>query len=345
MVIRNVRRNFIVEIVRALCFVVLFGATPLLCRGDLTEELEAKMQALVADLEFGLPSYASQAKLEIESGPDSLHWFRGTADMKCFVEGNRELGNREFRKADWKLDTVDDTTSSTLVNKDGFPFNPGLFAFRNCSRSLVKYKSVFYDLDNVQIKGLVANRWDRTDGRSIQSSCVAIEPITWPLIYTTAFSRGMDQGKPLFRHFVETSLCGKVTVINSSTVKSTWYSKATTPSGQRLVFKDITFQRDLPTSVETYSYQAGFQDANDLPDRKKCVLINQVKTKWTKVDDVSVPEIVTARLQNAGFQEVSELTLTVKIKFWTERTKEYEEMKKVADEAFAAVEKISTKAK
>lgn len=335
----------VIKIARALCVVVLCAATPLLCYGDLAEELESKMQALVADLEFGLPSYASQARLEIESGPDSLHWFRGTADMKCFVEGNRELGNREFRKADWKLDTVDDTTSATLVNKDGKPFNPGLFAFRNCSRSLVKYKDVYYDLDNVQIEGLATNRWNRTDGRSIQSSCVAIEPITWPLIYTTAFSRGMDQGKPLFRHFVETSLCGKANMIDSSTVHSTWYSKGTTPSGHRLVFKDITFQGDLPSSVETYSYQSGFQDADHLPDRKKCVLINQVKTKWTKVDDVSVPEIVTARLQNAGFQEVSELIMTVKIKFWTERAKEYEEMKKVAEEAFAAVEKIPTKAK
>ena len=222
---------------------------------------------------------------------------------------------------------------------------PNVFDFKICSRSTLKYRGINYDLERRVFEGNPGDKWEVTDKRGIESSCVAIDPLTWPFVITTTFSRGWDQGKSMLRHYFSTSLCANATQTDSRTVLSVWYSKATTSDGKRLVYQNITFKDGLPTVIESLSYQAGFRDMSELPIRKKCRLINNVETTWTQVDDVPVPEKVVAQLKNAGHREVNELSLNVRLKYWSEGSKEYEAIKKVADQAAKEIDKINSPAK
>jgi len=310
-----------------------------LCDDTLTNELQANMTKLLADHEFGLPTYASEALMEIESSPDSVHWFQGKAKFTYFL-----TDQLEFRNADWDLKPSDDSRRY-IVDDKGRQLTPHLFDFKTCSRSTLKYRGINYDLERRVFEGNPGDKWQVTEEPFLKSTCVAIDPLTWPFVITTTLSRNKDQGKSMLRHYFGTSLCAKATQTDSRTVHSVWYSKATTPDGKRLVYENITFKDGLPTVIESLSYQAGFRDMSELPIRKKCKLINNVETTWTQVDDVPVPEKVVARLQSAGFKEVNELSLNVRLKYWVEGAKEYQAIKTVADQAAKEIDKINSPVK
>jgi len=310
-----------------------------LCDDTLTNELESNMTKLLADHEYGLPTYASEALMEIESSPDSLHWFQGKAKFTYFV-----TDQLEFRNADWDLKPFDDSRRY-IVDDKGTQLIPHVFDFKICFRSTLKYGGINYDLERRIFEGNPGDKWEVTNKRWRKSSCVAIDPLTWPFVITTTLSRDWDQGKSMLRHYFGSNLCAKASQTDSRTVQSVWYSKATTPDGKRLAFENITFKDGLPTVIETLSYQAGFHDMSELPIRKKCKLINNVETTWTQVDDVPVPEKVVARLQSAGFKEVNELSLNVRLKYWSEGAKEYQTIKTIADQAAKEIDKINAPAK
>jgi hypothetical protein len=309
------------------CFLVATMFFTRLSFGDdaVKENLESKMASLLADHEFGLPTYASEAFLEIESSPDSLRWVQGTAKFSFVL-----AGEMEFRNADWNLTPID--VAVLIDKKSGLKTIPSIFDFQTCSRSVMTVQGVSYELEKIHAEGYRA-QWNATKDLTHRSSCVAIDPMTWPFISTSSLSRVRNPGKSLFRNFFETNLCAKATEIDSRTVRSIWYSKATTSSGHRLAFNNITFKDGLPSQIEALSYQAGFRDISELPDRKKCTVINQVEMSWTLVDDVPFPEKVVARLQNAGIEEVNEMNLTVNLKFFKEGSKKYIALKNIADQA------------
>jgi len=301
----------------------------------LEKTLESQMANMLRDHEFGLSTYASDAFLEIESSPDSLFWVQGTASFKYFLDG--EL---EYRNAEWNLNPINDSRN-VLVDKDsGRNVLNRMLDFKECSRSMVKSKGVFYDLEKLNYEGY-RDQWVASRDLLIQSSCVSIDPMTLPFVCRPNLSRGGDQREqPQVFLFFERMRCAKATQIDSRTVQSIWFDKATTPDGRRLAFTKITFTDELPTATETLSYQAGFRDFADLPDRGKCTLIGHVDTQWTRIDDVPVPEKIIARLQNAGSREVSELIVKVKLKYWNAESKEYSEMKSIADKALVEIEKL-----
>jgi len=319
----------------AFMFLTLLTSSAL-CDDTLTKELESNMTKLLADHEFGLPTYASEALMEIESSPDSLHWFQGKAKFTYFV-----TDQLEFRNADWDLKPSDDSRRF-IVDDRGRQLVPHVFDFKICSRPTLKYRGINYDLERRVFIGNPGDKWEVTEERGRKSTCVAIDPLTWPFIITSTFSRGHDQGICMLRHYFGNSLCAKATQTDSRTVQSVWYSKGTNPAGNRLAFENITFKDGLPTVIETLSYQTGFHDINELPDRKKCVPISRNETTWTQVDDVPVPEKVVAQLKNAGHREVNELSLNVRLKYWSEGSKEYEAIKKVADQAAKEIDKINS---
>lgn len=320
-------------------FVLMLVASIAVGDDTLTEDLESKMARLLDDHEFGLSSYASEASLEIESSPDSLHWVQGDAKFTYFLNDQQE-----FRHADWDLKPIDDSRGMMIDEATGLPFVPRLFDFTTCSRSMLKYRGIFYDFDRLNQQG-VESEWQITADRMRQSSCVAIEPMNWPFIYTTALTRGRDQQKSMFSNRFQSNFCARAVQTDSRTTETVWFSKKTTPDGHRLVFMNITFKDELPAVVETLFSQAGFRDINDLPDRKKCRLSSIVETSWTKIDEVPLPEKVVARLQNSGFEEVKELILNVKLKYWSPGSKEYETIKSFADKAVTEIEKLEAQKK
>jgi hypothetical protein len=301
---------------------------------SLEKGLESQMASMLDDHEFGLSSYISEAFVEIESSPDSLFWVQGTAKLKYFVDDRLE-----FRNAEWHLNPIDDSRDSLVNKENGRKLQSSLFDFKTCFRSMVKYKGVFYELEKLDYEGY-RDQWRDTRELVTQSSCVTVDPMSWPFAYSTMLSRGEDRRVSLMRTTFVHNLCAKATQIDSRTVQSIWFNKATTPDGRRLMFKDITFKDGLPTVTETFSYQAGFRDLAELPDRKQSILINHVETTWTRIDDVPVPEKVVARLHNAGFEEVNELIVKVKLKYWNAESKEYAEMKSIADKALVEIEKL-----
>ncbi len=287
------------------------------CDESLAKEIESKVLAFADDFEFGMLDVASVASLSIETSPDSEYWFDGSATFTTFkTEGV------EYKRAEWKLDQIDDVRTQKFSN---------YFDFHQCTVTNLRIRG----LDFVNVQGI--NRWMRAGEQGVVSPCVAVSPIDWPVIYPFHFNYLQKVGEPTFQVLFRNGSCVSATQIDARTADSVWFGKVKTKEGKHLAFDQVRFKDDLPALFETYSYQSGFRDLSDLPKRKDCIRVNRVETTWTKFDDVSVPSKVRAELNflGGGIQTVH---LTVNLKFWNSKTKEYEQIKNSVDESIQQVE-------
>jgi len=288
------------------------------CDEPLAKDLESKILAFADDLEFGLVDFASSASLTIESSPDSELWFQGTAQFATF-----KSDGIDYKRAEWNIPRFEDARTQTFSN---------YFDFQECAVSKLRIRGADY----VIIMGL--DRWMKEV--QLSSSCVVVNPIDWPVIYPVFFNNRVKIRESTLLDIFRLALCVKATQIDSRTIDSIWYGKITTKDGKRLGFQEIRVKDDLPVLFETFSYQKGFRDLTDLPRRKDCIRVNRVETTWAKFDDFSVPRKVKAELRCLGNGGVQELNLTVDLKFWNSKTKEYQAVKKVVDEAIQQVEAL-----
>ena len=289
------------------------------CDESLAKELESKVSALADDFEFGMLDVASVASLSIETSPDSEYWFEGAATFTTFkTEGV------EYKRAEWKLDHIEDVRTQQFSN---------YFDFHQCTVTNLRIRG----LDFVNVQGI--DRWTRAGEAGEQvSPCVAVIPIDWPVIYPFHFDYLRKVGEPTFQVIFRNGSCVSATQIDARTADSVWFGKVKTKEGKHLAFDQVRFKDDLPVLFETYSYQSGFRDLSDLPKRKDCIRVNRVETTWTKFDDVSVPSKVRAELNILGPGGIQTVHLTVDLKFWNSKTKEYEQIKNSVDESIQQVE-------
>ena len=206
------------------------------------------------------------------------------------------------------------------------------FDFQECAVSKLRIRGTEY----VNIVGL--DRWTK-DGEHL-SPCVVMIPTDWAIVYPRHFNFRREVEEPTIQQYFRSALCVKATQIDARTTDSIWFGKMKTKDGSYLAFQEIRMKDDLPVLYETYSYQKGFRDLTDLPKRKDCLRVNRVETTWAKFDDCSVPKKVIAFLSNLGSGGFQDFHLTVDLKFWNSKNKEYEDVKKVVDEAIQQVEAL-----
>ena len=282
------------------------------------EQLESKILSLVNDLEFGLVDFASESLLTIESSPDSELWLQGTAKFVTLRADGMDYG-----RAEWDFPLFEDARAQPFSNYFDSP---------HCAVSKLKIRGVDY----VNILGV--DRWMKENPQL--TSCVVVNPIDWPVIFPYQLNNRNKIEKPTFQEYYRSAMCANAIQIDARTLESIWYGKLTHNDGKRLGFQEIRFKDDLPVLYETYSYQKGFRSLNDLPRRKDCIRINRVETTWATFDDISVPRKVKAELSNGGNGGLQGLYLTVELKFWNSRTKEYKAIKKLIDEAIPQVKAL-----
>jgi hypothetical protein len=288
------------------------------CGEPLAKELESKMLAFADDLEFGLTDFASEALLTIESSPDSERWFEGTAKFVTF-----KVNELDFRKAEWHLSPLDGARSESLSS---------YFAVPECAVSKLRFRGTDY------VNAIGIDRWMREDQHL--SSCSVVMPTDWPMILPILFDNRFTRGETRIQENYRNSFCAKATQVSSRIVDSIWLGKVTTKEGNHLAFEEIRVEDDLPVLYTVYSYQQGFRDLAHLPSRKDCIRVTRVETIWTKFDDFSVPRKVKAELNSGGAGGVQDLKLTVDLMFSNSKTKEYETVKKVVDEAIQQVDAL-----
>jgi len=254
-------------------------------------------RALVEDFEFELKKYASVVEARFHSSPTATRLFDSQARLERF-----EDGSIVWMKNTWKTDDIDD-------NRIGDRRQKIIPAYKNCMSELLILDSGIFEMEisDALGPGRKPMKPRLTKILPFLLNCgFGVEPKDWPFVYETCFIHPFECKDRLEIEFGKQMRCLAANPIERGfdTIWSGLEGRAGYVKGiSRIIFED-----ELPVRYEIWFSDDGFPTGPGKLNFSKASRLAQVKTRWKKLDLISVPERVEAFFYvpgaNNGFEEL-----------------------------------------
>lgn len=281
---------------------------------DAVREATSFGKALVADFEFELKKYASVVEARFHSSPTATRLFESKAMLERF-----EDGATVWMKNTWKAEDIED-------NRIGDDRRKIIPAYKNCMSELLLLNSGIFEM---QISNALGTDRKPMKPRlakihQIELNCgFGVEPKDWPFVFETCFIHPFECKDRMETKFGKRMRCLAANPIERG-YDTIWSGLESRPGYVKGISR-VIFEDELPVRYEIWFSDDGFPTGPGKINFSKATRLTRVKTRWKKLDLISVPERVEAVFYvpgaNNGFEELyAEATL----KFYLPDSKEFE---------------------
>lgn len=271
-------------------------------------------KALVEDFEFGLGKYASVVEARFYSSPASTRVFESKARLERF-----EDGSIIWMKNIWGTDDIAD-------DRQGDRRNIVIPVYKNCHSEIVVIDSKIFEMEILNSSG---TKKKPRQPKLMRSHRIAIEcgfgvaPRDWPFVLDSCITHAFACDDLLPARFAPGMRC-LAARIDGNRYDTIWSGAEVKPGWVKGLSR-IVFEDELPVLYEAwFSEKKGFSTGPGVINFSKAIRPTQVKTRWKKLNDVSVPEKVEAIFYTPGsVLGYEEIFVEATLEFYLPESKEF----------------------